>query len=445
MKNGIHKLSLVEKISDNGVGKVITGTILFISHVNPMRFSAGNEIRIYKMVQWLKKEGFKIVLLLNHPILNKKDVVALESVVDFVYFLDDYNIDNKEVLNVLMENKILVNSLLRDSVTKVKNICLKLFRRNTAIQDQQSKSAKNSLCPDKLIYVTHQLCLKYNPHAVIAEYIFTTPCLDIVPKGIVKIVDTHDMFSRKGEQVISYGIPDLLECTSTEERNYLLKSDIVIAIQAHEAELFRKIVPEKEVITVGIDYTVVDEIDHDASIPGTILVVGSDNPLNVHGLKEFYNNSWPLIRNASNNAVLRIIGKIGNHLKTDDPRVQISGWVENLDDEYKKATVVINPILAGTGLKIKSVEALCNAKALVATSNGVEGICFTGDPPFIVCNDWRDFAEAVLMILNSDEKRKVLQLKALAFSKNEFNSEKVYAPLAKSLEKNLSILLKHNA
>lgn len=410
-------------------------SIMIISHVVPFPPSAGNEIRIYKMIQWLKKEGFSVILLLNHHVLDKANVKALESFVDSLHFVDNYDIEKNEIVNTLPEDKILKTSLAVNVAMKLKNMYGRLFRRNAFKQEQRSKGAKKSLCPDKLIRLTRSLCLKYNPCAVIAEYVFTAPCLDVVPKGIVKIVDTHDMFSRKCEKVSSYGIPDLFDCSFNEERSYLLKSDIVIAIQPLEAEMFKKMVPEKEVITVGIDYNVVNEIDHNASIPGTILVVGSDNALNIHGLKEFYDHSWPLIRSKSQNAVLRIIGRIGNHIQTEDERVQISGWVENIEEEYKRATVVINPTLAGTGLKIKSVEALCHAKPLVATSNGVEGLCFTGDPPFVVCNDWGEFADAVLMLLHSAEKRRELQMRAIEFAKKEFSSEKVYAPLSESLKK----------
>jgi len=318
---------------------------------------------------------------------------------------------------------------------KLGNTLGKVFPRNRIIHEQQSKAAKKSLCPDKLIGFTSFLCEKYHPCAVIGEYVFTAPCLDVVPKGIIKFIDTHDMFSRKVEEVISYGIPDLLHCTFDEERKYLLKCDIIIAVQAQEAEMFKKMVPEREVITVGIDYSVVDDIDQNVSIPGTILVVGSDNALNLHGLKEFYAHSWPLIKRKSQNAVLRIVGKIGNHFQTGDERVEICGWAEDLAEEYRRATVVINPTLAGTGLKIKSVEALCYAKPLVATLKGTDGISFTGDPPFVVCNNWGEFAHSVLELLNSDEKRRDLQMRAMNFAMKHFYSENVYAPLAERLGK----------
>jgi glycosyltransferase involved in cell wall biosynthesis len=269
--------------------------------------------------------------------------------------------------------------------------------------------------------------------AVIAEYIFAAPCLDVVPKGVLKIIDTHDVFSRKQAQVLAYGIEDPLPCSVREERNYLLKSDLVIAIQLNEARLLSGLAGNRDVITIGVDFDVVAEVDDSQMVRGRILVVGSDNPLNQHGLHEFYRHAWPIIRSRHPDAMLRVVGKVADRLRTDDDRVCCIGWVPNLEDEYKRAEVVINPTIAGTGLKVKSVEALCHAKALVCTPNSVEGIESELDPPYVVCSEWSSFADAVLRLLGSDNERQKLQQRARTFAGNNFSTESTYAPLARKL------------
>ncbi len=402
-------------------------TILIISHVVPFPPAAGNEIRILKMIRWLKKEGYRIVFLLNGDGLEPSVLGSLDEVVDRVHLVgDNYGTDFK----TRCTRKEFGESLKKKLVGLMANTFLCDQKRQKKIR---SDAVKKSLAHERLIQITGFLCRKYDPCAVIAEYIFAAPCLDAVPPGILRIVDTHDMFSRKKEQVLSLGIDDSLPCTPREERNYLLKCDLVIAIQANEARMFRELVPERDVITVGIDYDVVSQADNGAVVPGLILFVGSDNPLNVHGLKEFYCHAWPAIRAGNPGAVLRVIGKIGKHFSTDDERVQVAGWVQDLDEEYRNAAVVINPIVAGTGLKIKSVEALCRAKPLVGAPNSFEGLYFNGDPPFVVCGDWPGFSETVLSLLASEEKRQVLQERALRFARENFCGEKIYAPLIHGL------------
>ncbi|WP_129127975.1 glycosyltransferase family 4 protein [Geomonas oryzae] len=411
--------------------------ILVISHVLPHPPSAGNEIRILKMLNWLKAAGFSIVLLLNHSQVPDSQRRELERMFHKVHFIGD------EYGELAPPPHAGVGSAMSSVISRVlgnSSLHERLFGQNRA-QKIKSDGVKKYLAADRLIQITRFMCEKYKPCAVLGEYIFTAPCLDVVPYGVLKIIDTHDMFSRKKEQVIAYGIDDPLPCSRREERAYLLKADLVLAIQSNEARLFRELVMERDVITVGIDFDVVQKVDNGAITPGTILAVGSDNPLNQHGLRQFYEHAWPQIRERVPEATLRVVGKLARHLKTDDPRVELAGWVEDLNQEYRRAAVVINPTVAGTGLKIKSVEALCQGKALVATVNSVEGIDYADKPPYVVCPDWTSFADSVSRLLLTPAERIRLQDAALDYAKSSFHPDNVYAELRQKLQPLLEVAL----
>jgi len=406
--------------------------ILMISHVIPYPPAAGNEIRIFKMIQRLKKEGYRIVFLLNAGDVEPAARLRLARVVDRLYLVGD---DFGTGLQPLPPGKKFRNLLKKKAADLMAaSFFCRFFGEHEIQKKIRSDAIKKSFAHERLVRATALLCQKYDPCAVIAEYIFTAPCLDVVPPGVLKIIDTHDMFSRKSEQVVSFGIDDPFTCTRREERRYLLKCDLVIAIQSNEARMFRDLVPEREVVTVGIDFDDFAGNDGEGAIPGRILVVGSDNPLNIHGLEEFLKHAWPAVRAGDPGAVLRVIGKIGEHLATQDERIHVAGWVEDLDEEYRKAAVVINPTMAGTGLKIKSVEALCRAKPLIGCPNSFDGLDFTGDPPFVVCGGWREFSEKILALLQSEENRRVYQVRALRFVRENFSGEKVYYPLIHHLD-----------
>jgi len=270
------------------------GTILVVSHVVPYPPAAGNEIRILKMLDWLKAEGFSIILLLNHSALPAERHQELERLFHRVHYIgNDYG-DN---LRPLPKRRL--GATLRDALSVFLGHSAAMHRLVFG-QDREKKvksdGVKKYLAADRLMQITEYLCREYKPCAVLGEYIFTAPCMDVVPDGILKIIDTHDMFSRKKEQVLAYGIDDPLPCSTREERNYLLKTDLVIAIQSNEARLFRNLVMERDVITVGIDFETIENKDNGAVVPGKILVVGSDNPLNQHGLRQFHDHAWPAIR-----------------------------------------------------------------------------------------------------------------------------------------------------
>jgi glycosyltransferase involved in cell wall biosynthesis len=406
-------------------------TIIVISHVVPCPPEAGNELRIHRLLAWLRGEGYRIVLLVNHAPLPREAREALEATVDRVHFIDDF-------LFAPGGGVIAIRGRLPKRVQCGVRFLSRLFRycllslTLSGVRRSENRAAftKRNHCPEKLRRLTAHFCREYQPVAVLAEYIFSTPCLDVVPQGVLRLVDTIDMFSRIQEQVIDHGIPYPLHCTTQEEKGYLMKSDVIIAIQDHEARMFRELVPERPVITVGVDYEVVSDIDSDPVAPNTILLVGSASRMNAHGLLAFIDQAWPAICARVPHAVLRVVGRIGRCLKPGDDRVEIAGVVDDLAAEYRRAALVINPVVGGTGLKIKSVEALCHGKALVTTVNGAEGIACAGEPPFFIAHNWKEFAEAVVGLLENEESRLCLQKRALNFALENFATERVYAPLA---------------
>jgi glycosyltransferase involved in cell wall biosynthesis len=380
--------------SNNGL------TALFISHVNPVYRAAGNEIRIFKMINWLRAEGVHVVLLLNLPPISSEMRKQLLKIVDAVY-------TPKECPPPFP--------------TSIITIASGLFLRPSEPRTEWEKM-RSYLGSPALIHATGILCNKYRPRVVIAEYVFATPCLRKVPSGVLKLVDTHDLLSNRNPKESIY-------CSAEEERAYLLNADVVIAIQDIEAEQFRALVPERKVVTVGIDFDVVRHGDAGGECQNTVMVVGSNYPANIAGLKAFCEHAWPIVCEENPRAELLVAGKIGDAIINNTPQVKILGWVDDLQALYRRSSVVINPTMTGTGLKIKTVEALCNGKPLVATQNAIEGLVFEGEAPCMVCDNWPEFAGAVVSLLESDERRLALQESALRYALDHFAGSTVYAQL----------------
>jgi len=372
---------------------IASKTILLISHVNPVDPSAGNERRVLNLIRWLKSEGFRVELLLNTAFVEQKVMCALNEIVDVVH--------------------------TRSSLSLLE----KLHLRFIASEHHDLHPVTNKLSPLALLKLTSILCARIRPIAVIAEYIFTAPCLSVVPQGTLKLIDTHDLYSRRDASEEHY-------CTLQQERELLLNGDVIMAIQKEEAGEFIALVPERKVVTVGVDFEVIASVDEEVIIPDRILLVGSDNAANIDGLHRFFCFAWPKIRTRCPLARLRIVGKVGLGFSCSDDRVDKVGWVDSLENEYAQASVVINPTIHGTGLKIKTVEALCNGKPLVATSNSVAGLIFGDQLPCIVSDDWSNYADSIVRLLNNRDARLKLQNLALNFSIENFTSNKVYAELS---------------
>jgi protein-tyrosine-phosphatase len=260
-----------------------------------------------------------------------------------------------------------------------------------------------------------------------------TRAFPLLRPDALKVVDTHDVFSTKGDKVIQFGNENRLALTPEEEAELLDRADLIIAIQPDEAEELRQLAPKKQVLIAGADFGPVDSVQgpvHDA----VILLVGSDNSLNVKGLRDFLRFAWPLIRRDVPGAELRVVGAVGRRVEIEDPAVKIMGLVDDLAAAYAEARVVINPAIAGRGLKIKTIEALCHLRPVVTWPSGVDGI---DDEMRALCHlatSWYGFAQHVIHLCASTSAAEALLDKRDEI-REKFSPDTIYRELGAAMSK----------
>jgi len=95
-------------------------------------------------------------------------------------------------------------------------------------------------------------------------------------------------------------------------------------------------------------------------------------------------------------------------------QVEFAGFVPDLAEVYRRATVVCCPILAGGGTRIKIIEAAAAGKAVVSTTMGAEGLDFD-DETEILRRDTPDaFAEACVALLTDPARTRAIGEAAFA-------------------------------
>jgi polysaccharide biosynthesis protein PslH len=82
--------------------------------------------------------------------------------------------------------------------------------------------------------------------AVLVEYVYLSRALTVVPDGVAKIIDTHDVFSDRHRKLIRGGVkPGFFTTSSENERRGLNRADVLLAIQQEETNHFRRQVDER--------------------------------------------------------------------------------------------------------------------------------------------------------------------------------------------------------
>jgi glycosyltransferase involved in cell wall biosynthesis len=214
-----------------------------------------------------------------------------------------------------------------------------------------------------------------SPDFVLAEYVLMAPLIDALPKDISTAVETHDCFTDRNKKIReSNGSGFWWSLTASQEHSLLSVFDHVIAIQDQEKQYFEKLMGHDANSVCKID--VLDVPEQMSSIKNkkpVIGFVGSDNAHNREGLQIFINIQWPVIKRALPDVTLHVAGDVGFD-SSDDAIVKLGRVADLYDDFYSQCAFIINPCVSGSGLKIKTVEAMSYGLPVVATAEGIAGI-----------------------------------------------------------------------
>ena len=210
--------------------------------------------------------------------------------------------------------------------------------------------------------------------AVVVNYVWCSSLLDYFPLETVRIVDTHDAFGNRHELARSAGMsPHWFYTSEAEEGRGLDRAHIVLAIQAEEAAYFRK-VTRTPVVTV--EYAAPPNfLAPNRGERLTVGYLGSGNPWNVQSVELFDALAVRLMRALPDEMWPRML-LFGGITRAVGPlqMFQPVGLVDDVIDAYREIDLVVNPMVGGTGLKIKTVEALAFGRPVLSTKAGGAGL-----------------------------------------------------------------------
>lgn len=269
------------------------------------------------------------------------------------------------------------------------------------------------------------------PDSVIVEYIrlaYVVPDAQHPLRSRSRFcIDTHDVMSLRCERFHAAGEPHWVDISYEEEQAILSRFDLVLAIQNKEKIYFEKMLPDTLVMTLlhGMKVRATPPAPSD---PISVMFVGANYAANREAVKMLLTELWA--RPSLSAMELNIYGAV---CKTIDPDtlplgVTLHGYVEDLSSAYSAASVVVNPVPFGGGLKIKNVEALCYAKPLITSTLGAEGMERGIGTAFLVA-DTVDELESALLTLQDFKNRNALGMLAAAFAEKHFGKNLVYQTL----------------
>jgi glycosyltransferase involved in cell wall biosynthesis len=111
----------------------------------------------------------------------------------------------------------------------------------------------------------------------------------------------------------------------------------------------------------------------------------------------------PLIRKVKGGGVLfRVIGmggKKGLEPVMGQPGVELMGYQKDLEPFYARAALVAVPLRAGTGTRLKILEAFGLGRVVVSTSTGAQGLDVIDRKHILLADEPEAFARACMEVM----------------------------------------------
>ena len=170
---------------------------------------------------------------------------------------------------------------------------------------------------------------------------------------------------------------------------------------------------------------------NDSSEIDLLWLGGFDWPPNLEGISWFLKEVWPRL-GALDHASFRlhIVGANPPEELTDVSNqgdVMIHGYVEDITEIRDRADVFIAPLLSGSGVRVKVVEALASGLPIVATSKGAEGLAVEDGRDLFIADSPQSFAERVQELALSADKRRLFSKAGQSYIRRVHDPKKVAA------------------
>jgi len=129
---------------------------------------------------------------------------------------------------------------------------------------------------------------------------------------------------------------------------------------------------------------------------------------NAEGAAWFLERVWPQVSVAVPDARFRVVGP-GSDTELERfswlPGVELCGVVDDLAPHLRSATVSVAPLLAGSGTRVKIIEAFAWGVPVVSTTVGAEGLEAEPGRDLLVADDPAAFADHVIDLLTRPGRR----------------------------------------
>lgn len=363
-------------------------------------------------------DGGAVACMQTLRILSESDHVTYFSFNTRKHFVSDYNIRKEfDFCRVL-------STPLDATPTIIGAIKAVLLFQNYNLSRFRSKKASQKL---------EALLQEEQFDAVIFENLFTSGFINIIERHRPQTViyRAHNVewqiwqkLALRNSGIRKVYLKKLAASFKKAEEKFIKKVNKIAAITSQDAVYFKTVNPSAQVVNLPVG------IDPDSETPSidfennpTLYHLGSMEWLpNRDGLAWFIKEVWPQVLANVPKAQLHIAGR---NLNTNDPEfagagISNHGEIQNASEFIKKYSICIVPIWSGSGLRIKTLEAMAAGRVVVTTQIGADGIEAINKKHWFIAENSVEFANCITEVLKNPETGNLVATEARQFIANHY-------------------------
>jgi glycosyltransferase involved in cell wall biosynthesis len=209
------------------------------------------------------------------------------------------------------------------------------------------------------------------------------------------------------------------------ERHHLAAFDLTIVTSERERDILGAHLPADSIAVVpncaDLSVPALDEPHNPA--PVTIFVANMQYRANADAAQWLVHEIFPKTRLAYSAARLLLIGRhdSGMNFGTTADGIIDASVVSDLTPYYRQADVVIAPLRAGGGTRLKVLEGMARGRVVVSAFIGAKGLGAVDGRHLLIADTSEGLAAAVLAIFRDPVRRASIRRDALALVQSRFN------------------------
>ena len=276
------------------------------------------------------------------------------------------------------------------------------------------------------------------------ESIFCTPYLSVIrSKTKAKVVlRAHNiefeiwtqLANQERNPVKGWYLNLLAERLKTYETKVLNQVDAIISITNQNKVEINNLgvsVP-MEVIPIGLDLRKIENAPLQTETLKLYHLGAMDWQPNVEGLAWFLDEVWPLLNSKFPAISCSLAGRKMPPflLSRSNGKLGIEGEVSNVSEFIGNKNIAVVPLLSGSGMRVKIVEALAFGKVVITTSLGVTGIPFDDGINILIANTPTEFVEKIGMLETNPSLITEIGAEARKLAETEFDLKSLSSKLS---------------